>query len=330
MDDKKWVVMVHDGAYYGRDLVHELRKEKFPIFHITRSRKFWDKTFNIALKILRAKGSVFHVNVALQDAFITILTKKIIGKKPVIVNCHGTDLRTDLKDWKYRELVKFNVKNADYVFFANLDNKERALALNPTATWIPIPINLDIFHPIDKYPINDGKLKLFHPNSINEKIRGSLTFLKAFNIFTTEYEDVLIDLVKTGVDLKNAMQLCKKAGTLNKNVRFIPKISHNRIQEVYLDYDVTVGIFKSGIVSTVGLESWAMKRPILNYINPQLYRNFEYISTQTVEEIVEGLHKLTDGKTRQRLAEAGFNYVSRFHDVRKIAQRIKKIYLEFL
>ena len=189
---------------------------------------------------------------------------------------------------------------------------------------------MDIFHPIDKPPINDGKLKLFHPNSINEKIRGSLTFLKAFNIFTKEYEEVLIDIVKTGVDLIIAMQMCKKAGTLNKNVRFIPKISHNGIQNVYMDYDATVGIFKSGIVSTVGLESWAVKRPILNYINPKLYHNFEYISSCTVDEIVEGLHKLTDVKTRKKLAEAGFRYVNQHHDVRKIAQQVKEIYLQFL
>ena len=330
MVHKKWVVMIHDGAYYGRDIAHELRKNRFPIFHITRTRSFWDKTFNIGLKILRAKGSLFHAHVALQDTFITLLTKKFIGKKPVIVNCHGSDLRTDLKKWRYRNLIKFNVRNADQVFYANLDNKERAEELNPTATWVPIPIDLDIFFPKETPSLNNDILKFFHPNLITENNRGSLTFLKAFNIFAKDNKNVILDIVKSGNDLKFAMQLCKKAGTLNKQVKFIPKIPHNEIINAYRNHDVTIGIFKSGIVSTVGLESWAVKRPILNYIDSKLYHNFEYISAYTVDEIVEGLHKLTEAKTRERLANEGYKYVTQYHDLKKIAKKVKDVYLQLL
>lgn len=330
MGQKKWVVMIHDGAFDGRNIVAELKKENFPIIHITRTRKFWDKTFNIGLKIIRAKAALYHANVALQDAFMTLFTKKLIGKKPVIVHCHGSDLRTDLKKWQYRGLVRFNVKNADQIFVADLDTMEKAKELNPTATWIPIPINLDIYYPKDNQLQNDGILKFFYPNLITENIRGSLTFIKAFNIFSKQNENVLLDIVKTGADLKFAMLLCKKAGTLNKTVKFIPLIPYEKIVDAYRNHDVTIGVFKSGIISTVGLESWAVKKPILNYIDSKYYPKFDYISSRTVEEIVEGLYKLTNVQLRNRLANAGYNYVKKYYDSKKVANKVKNIYLQLI
>lgn len=322
--------MIHDGAFDGRNIVYELKKENFPIIHITRTRSIWDKTFNIGLKIIRAKATLYHANVALQDAFMTLLTKKIIGKKPVIVHCHGSDLRTDLKKWQYRELVRFNVKNADQIFVADLDTMDKAKELNPTATWIPIPINLDIYYPKEIQSQNNGILKLFYPNLITENIRGSLTFLRAFNIFAKEYEKVLLDIVKTGDDLKFAMQLCRKAGTINKKVKFIPLIPYEKIVDEYRNHDVTIGVFKSGIISTVGLESWAVKKPILNYIDPKYYSTFEYLSARTEDEIVEGLHKLTDAKLRDHLANEGYKYVQKYYDSKKVAKKVKKIYLQLI
>ncbi|MHA1278827.1 MAG: hypothetical protein ACTSQI_09865 [Candidatus Helarchaeota archaeon] len=330
MNQKKWVVMIHDGAYDGRNIVSALKKQNFPIVHITRSRKFWDKTFNIGLKIIRAKGDLYHANVALQDAFMTLLIKKIIGKKPVIIHCHGTDLRTDLNKWEYRHLVKFNVKNADQIFVADLDTMEKAKELNPTAIWIPIPINLDIYYPKNHTPTNEDTFRIFYPNIITENIRGSLTFFKAFNIFAKEYDDVQLDAIKIGADLKFAMQLCKKAGTLNHHVKFRSLIPYEEIVDEYRNHDLTIGVFKSGIISTVGLESWAVQRPILNYIDSKLYPKFNYLSARTVDEIIEALYKLTDSKTRTTLAKAGYRYVTQYHDLQKVANKVKKVYLAMM
>lgn len=49
-----------------------------------------------------------------------------------------------------------------------------------------------------------------------------------------------------------------------------------------------------------------------------------------MDDIIEGLHKLTNCKTRNRLTEAGFNYVTKYHDLKKIANQVKEIYLQFL
>jgi glycosyltransferase involved in cell wall biosynthesis len=325
---KKWVVMINDCGYDGLNIVRELRKDKFPIVYIPRTRKLMDKILRIGSKILRAKGALYHVNYALQDAFITILTKKIIGKKPVIVHCRGSDLRweTDLTQKPLQAMVWFNVKNADQVFVADLDTLKRAKELNPTAIWMPITIDLDIFSPKGISSGDNKFLKILYPNFISESVRGSLTFFKAFNKFAKDYKNVLLDAVKLGPELNYAIELCRKAGTLNNIIKFQPPIPHEQMIEEYLSHDITVGVFKSGIIPTVGLESWAVKRPFLNYINPKLYPPFDYISARTEDEIIEGLYQLTDEKTRIHLANAGYQYVRRYHDVRRVVKRIKKVY----
>lgn len=327
---KKRVVVINDCAFDARNIVRELQKENFPIFHFMRTRGLWDKTMGIALKIMRAKGTLYHVNYALQDAFITLLTKKFIGKKPVIVHCHGSDLRTSLKKKQYRYLIKFNVKNANQVFVADLDTLQTAKELNPTATWIPIPIDLEIFYPKDIPREHHGPVKFLYANAISENIRGSLTFFRAFNKFAKENNEVLLDAVIFGEETGFAMELCKKAGTLDKQVNFIPLIPYEKIVDVYRNHDATIGVFKSGIIPSVGLESWAVKRPILNYIDAKLYPQFEYISAQYENEIIEGLYKLTDPKTRERLANAGHKYVTQYHDLKKVAQKAKKFYLQLM
>ena len=71
------VVMINDAAFVGETLLKympvDLEKQ-----HIKRSRGLWDKTFGIALKILRAKGDVYHAHYLLQDCYIA----SKLGKKP--------------------------------------------------------------------------------------------------------------------------------------------------------------------------------------------------------------------------------------------------------
>jgi len=55
------VVMINDAAFVGETLLKympaELEKQQ-----IKRSRGLWDKTLGIAIKILRAKGDVYHAH----------------------------------------------------------------------------------------------------------------------------------------------------------------------------------------------------------------------------------------------------------------------------
>ena len=106
-------------------------------------------------------------------------------------------------------------------------------------------------------------------------VEGTAEIEHLFKLKMINYPFVLLEAVKIGADLRYAVQLCKKSGTLDKKVKFIPLIPYENIVDAYRNHDITIGVFKSGIISTVGLESWAVKRPILNYINSKLYPSFE-------------------------------------------------------
>ncbi len=50
--------MINDCAYVGETLIKYLPKD-FEILHLKRVRKFFNKTFGIAWKILGSKGDVY-------------------------------------------------------------------------------------------------------------------------------------------------------------------------------------------------------------------------------------------------------------------------------
>lgn len=135
------VVIVNDCSNYFVDTLPLLKKQ-YPIKMIHRSRGLVDKIFGVALKILKAKGSIFTVNYALQDAW---LVRKL--KHLDLLFCHGSDVRTTLNTRKYGWIVKGNLKHAAKVAYSTPDLYEYIEPYAPEAEYIPVPVNTEIFTP---------------------------------------------------------------------------------------------------------------------------------------------------------------------------------------
>ena len=55
------VIMINDCAFVGETLIKYL-PEDLRVFHLKRSRRFFDKTLGIAWKILGSEGDLYHVH----------------------------------------------------------------------------------------------------------------------------------------------------------------------------------------------------------------------------------------------------------------------------
>jgi hypothetical protein len=65
----KKIVIINDCAFVMSDLIPYLT-DSYRIQFLTRSRNLYSKTFGIFLKVLIASGDLYHVNYALQDAWL--------------------------------------------------------------------------------------------------------------------------------------------------------------------------------------------------------------------------------------------------------------------
>ena len=141
-EERSWfltkVVVVNDCAHTTANLVPFLQDD-FEIDMLLRTRGLWSKTFGLMNRIRKSKADVYHVNYALQDAWLVQKLKSLD-----VLWCHGSDVRKTQYSRLYGWIVKSNVKNAKCVLYANPDSPQH-LKARPDAEYLAIPVNTDTF-----------------------------------------------------------------------------------------------------------------------------------------------------------------------------------------
>lgn len=311
------VVMINDAAFVGETLLKymptELEKQ-----HIKRSRDFWDKTFGIALKILRVKGDIYHAHYLLQDCYIA----SRLGKKPLIGHAHGSDLRDEIKKRKWGWIIKHNLRKCDKILVAQPNILDTALEFNETAEYFPIPFDPKTFFP-KPFPTEREEKHVFIASTHNFKIKGTDRFLKALASLATS---VKIKSIVSGKNFAEAQQLARELGL---EVDFISKVPHDKMSELYWESDIVLGSFGIGQLDTVAIEAMACGRPVVHSVSRGYYENSpleELVSIEETAEIIQRL--LLDKKKREQRVKSQLNYVDSTHSAPLLVERLLETYGE--
>jgi len=171
------VAVINDCAFVFEDLLPFLEK-KFDIVFIKRSRKFFDKTVGILLKIAKTKADLYHVNYALQDAYLASKLKRLD-----VLYCHGSDVRTTLHSWKYGWIVKSNLRSAGTVIYSLRDIEETVLKYRKDAVFVHRPVRTDLFTLKKMY--NDPPKAVYFRKSYDNPPRILFEMLKKRGIEVT-------------------------------------------------------------------------------------------------------------------------------------------------
>jgi glycosyltransferase involved in cell wall biosynthesis len=310
------IVMINDAAFVGETLLRympaALEKQ-----HIKRSRKFWSKTFGIALKILRAKGDIYHAHYLLQDCYIA----SKLGKKPLIGHAHGSDLRDEIKKRKWGWIIKHNLRKCAKILVAQPTILDTAIEFNQTAEYFPIPFDPKIFFPKPLLPEREGK-QVFIASTHNFRVKGTDKFLKALASLS---EPVKIKSLMAGKDFAKAQQLAKKLGL---NIDFVAKVPHNKMSELYWESDLVLGSFSIGQLDTVAIEAMACGRPVVHSVSRKFFKNCPLEELENVEETTKIIQRLLDKKEHEQRIKSQIEYVNSTHSAPVLAERLLEIYNE--
>jgi glycosyltransferase involved in cell wall biosynthesis len=311
------VVMINDAAFVGETLLKYL-PDDMEKQHVKRSRGIWDKTFGIALKILRAKGDIYHAHYLLQDCYIA----SKLGKKPLIGHAHGSDLRDGIKKRKWGWIIKNNLRKCDKIVVAQPTILETALEFNETAEYFPIPFDPKLFFPKPLLPETEEK-RIFMASTHNFKIKGTDKFLKALASLS---EPVKIKSIASGKDFIEAQKL---AGELGLQVDFTPKIQHEKISELYWESDLVLGSFSIGQLDTIAIEAMACGRPVVHSVSRKFFDECPLEELVNVDQTAEIIQSLLDSKKeRQQRVKSQLDYVNTSHSAPFLAERLLEIYTE--
>jgi len=280
------ISIISDCAFVGMN-VHEVLIERgYNSKYSPRSRGLFDKTLGIFFKILASRADIFHVNYALQDAFLVDLLKHLD-----VLHCHGSDLRWEINK-KWSSMIKHNLQKAKKVLVSTPDILNTAIKYNETSEYIPNPINTDLFKPKQNIKRDSSELVFIYANVYNEETKGTETFIRQFNKIKKD----------------------------NWTLKFIQNIPHKSMPAIYNLGDVVVGEFKLGILQNVQLEGMACEKPVISNINKNWYN--EEIPTINLGSISD----LDDENIRKHYGKKGRKYVVNNHERSKIVDRIVPIY----
>lgn len=316
------VVMVNDCAFVGETLLKYLPND-FEKYHIKRTRKFFDKTFGLAYKILKAKGDIYHVHYLLQDCYIA----SKLGKKPLIGHAHGSDLREQINSKKWGWIVKNNLKSCDKILIAQPTILDVARTFNETAEYFPIPFDPKIFYPkpLQKDGGKGGKKIVFLASPHNFEVKGTDKFLKALASISNLIE---VKSIGYGKDYGKARLLAKELGL---KVTFINRVPHEYMNRLYWESDLVLGSFGVGQLDTVAIEAMACGRPVIHSILKKYFPNCPLEELKSIEEATKIILKiLTDEDEREKRVKDQLLYVNSNHLAPVLAKRLIEIYNRLL
>jgi len=174
------VVIVNDACHVMKTVIPYLRND-FEVEHITRTRGLWDKTFGILLKIAKSRGDIYHINYALQDAYLASRIKRLD-----VLHVHGSDVRTNLNN-KWRRIAEDNLKRAKVVLYVTPDLEGIIKEYRDDAIYFPNPVDMNMFSPKGDY--TDKSRAVYWKNWYEEFPVELKSVLETFGIELTIYDE---------------------------------------------------------------------------------------------------------------------------------------------
>ncbi|MFC4556067.1 glycosyltransferase family 4 protein [Georgenia faecalis] len=80
------------------------------------------------------RTDVVHVHYATS---VRLLRERFMPARPYLLHLHGTDIREQWTDPRYRDEITRAIAGAEHVFYTNLDTAENAHAARPDAEYMP-------------------------------------------------------------------------------------------------------------------------------------------------------------------------------------------------
>jgi len=237
------VLVVNDCAHVMEDLIPYL-SSKFEIQFLQRTRELWSKTFGILWKIAKSEGDLWHVNYALQDAYLVDKFKHLD-----VLHCHGSDVRWTIHSKKYGWIVKHNLESAKVVLYSTPDLTEKVKEHRQDAIYLPTPVKTDIFRQKQEY---NNPLKAVYFKLPYEKLPLGLDiYLKQNNI--------ALDILERNVPYEEMPETLRK-------------------------HDIFVDRFSIPSFSKTCLEAMACGLAVIGHEDCALSRVDELLSSDKIEE----------------------------------------------
>lgn len=252
----------------------------------------------------------FHFGRSLLPGNFDLKCIKIL-KKQVFMEFHGSDIRGSFKreGYDYLELPSTNkrrqkqlqkiVGKVDGVILHDEELRVHLPASQTPVYIVPLRMNVEAFIPV--YPQKDTKIPVIVHAPSKRKGKGTDIILEVLKQIKKPYKLVLVE---------------------NK--------TQEEALKIYQSADIVIDQILTGTYGVFSIEAMATGKPVIVYITEDMLKTFPpelplvSADKNNLKEKIELL--LDDAELRYSLGVRGREYVEKYHDCRKNAAVLAKIY----
>lgn len=279
--------------------------------------KFWDNKKEWKRTVLRIMRQ-YDLICAITELPIFAL----FSGKPYVAIATGSDLvrlaqSNTLKGILLR-LAYRRAKVVVYTFPAQIEYAKKLKLKN--ALFLPLFRDFKKSNSLgNQFNSIKNKFVFFHPTNHIWDIKANDVFLRAYIRLSKTRDDVHLILINRGNDIERSIDLLKKSG-IEKKYEVLPEsLNQAELFQYYQNCDAVVDQFKIGSFGFIGLESMYFKKPLICYINDEMYQKCygerpPVLSSKNEDDIYKILVKLVDDKEfYNNIAEQSHEWIIKFH-----------------
>jgi glycosyltransferase involved in cell wall biosynthesis len=242
----------------------------------------------------------------------------VLGKFPYILHCHGSDI------WQITPFTRYitsrALKNAGHVFYATPD-LAGVLDQRPDAEFLPNPIDTETFRPLAP----PGDSAAVYIACALDDLKGGPAILEACHALAAERPDIKVTAIAGGKYTSEFRAL--------PNVTLLPRQARADLPAVISRHSVVVGQTNLGAAGMAEFESMSCARPVVcHFTFGHAYPEPPpFVAGKTGPEIAAAVMGLVDDAAlRARLGDESRAWIERYHDLRRITERVEQAAFDLL
>jgi glycosyltransferase involved in cell wall biosynthesis len=267
----------------------------------------------LAAAINRDKHDILHIHYA----YLGVLG--VFDTSPMVLHCHGTDLRWGLRDRLRSRFVVSALRRAQRVLVSTPDLLDHLQDLRPDAMFLPNPVDVDVFRPTQRPERSTVRVLII---SEGTEMKGIEVATGAATQLQIRYPSVEIRAIaRSERDVARFTALGIRS--------FVPAVPRALMPSLINDHDVVIGQFVVGSLGLNELESLACGKPVIaRFRYPGAYPEAPPIMlAEEPGQVADALESLvSDAAARAEAGIRGRAWVERHHSPQVVARRLVELY----
>jgi glycosyltransferase involved in cell wall biosynthesis len=248
----------------------------------------------------------------------------LASKVPVIVQCHGSDVRERLKAPLFRAMLAPVFRRAGAVLCITPDLLPIVKTLRSDAIFFPAAVDTERFSPENDTQTRPWTILLL---ARLDPTKGTDIAMAGIQAFADRHSDVRVLVLDWGPLREVYRNRC------GARYDFIPRVAPDAVPQLIQQSDVVVGQFAVGSLGLSELQAMSCAKPVIaSFRYPDAYDAPPPLCVaSTANEVDAQLERLYGSKEEgAALGRRARDWILRHHDCNLLAERLENLYQSVL